>query len=63
MGDYLADKLDLSRYSTASRLLDQAITTAFAQKSVRPMEFGGDMGTKSVTNAIAETCKSLTPDL
>ena len=63
MLDYLAYKLDLPAYAAASHLLDQAITTAFAQNSVRPMEFGGDMGTKSVTNAIAETCQNLSPDL
>ena len=63
MLDYLADKLNLPRYAAASHLLDQAITTAFAQNSVRPMEFGGDMGTKSVTNAIAETCQNLSPEL
>ena len=63
MLDYLADKLDLPAYAAASNLLDQAIITAFAQNSVRPMEFGGDIGTISVTNAIAKTCQSLSPDL
>ena len=63
MLDYLADKLDLPAYAAASNLLDQAIITAFAQNSVRPMEFGGDISTISVTNAIAKTCQSLLPDL
>ena len=63
MLDFLADKLDLPAYAAASHLLDQAIITAFAQNSVRPMEFGGNMGTISVTNAIAKTCQSLSPDL
>ena len=63
MLDYLADKLDLPHYAAASNLLDQAITSAFAKHCVRPMEFGGDMGTKSVTNAIAEACQRLSPGL
>ena len=36
MLDYLTDNLDLLSYATAKHLLDQAITTAFAQNSVRP---------------------------
>ena len=63
MLDDLADKLDLPIYAAASHLPDQAITNAFAQSRVRPMEFGGDMGTKSITNAIAETCQNLSPEL
>jgi 3-isopropylmalate dehydrogenase len=59
MLDYLADKLDLPRYAAASRLLDAAITNAFATHTLRPMEFGGDMGTVAVTKAIAESCHSM----
>ena len=63
MLDYLADELDLPASAAASHLLDQAITTAFAKNSVRPVEFGGDMGTKSVTNAIAEILQNPLPKL
>ena len=63
MLDYLADKLDLPGHAAAGHLLDKAITTAFAQNSVRPIECGGDMGTKSVTNTIAEICQNLSPEL
>jgi 3-isopropylmalate dehydrogenase len=63
MLDYLADKLDLPRYAAASRLLDAAITNAFATHTVRPMEFGGDMGTLAVTKAIAESCHSMQTSL
>jgi len=59
MLDYLADKLDLPGYAAASRLLDAAITNAFATNTGRPMEFGGDMGTVEVTKAIAESCHSM----
>ena len=48
MLDYLADKLDLPAYGDASRLLDHATTAAFENNDVRPMEFGGDMGTRAV---------------
>ena len=40
-----------------------AITTASAQNCVQPMGFGGYIGTKLVTNAIAETCHSLLLEL
>ena len=63
MLDYLADKLDLPVYGDASRLLDHAITAAFKNNNVRPMEFGGDMGTRAVTKAIAESCQNLPASL
>ena len=63
MLDYLADKLGLPAYGDASRLLDHAITAAFENYNARPMEFGGDMGTKAVTKAIAESCQNLPADL
>ena len=59
MLDYLADKLDLPAYGEASRLLDHAITAAFENNNVRPMEFGGNMGTRAVTKAIAENYQNL----
>ena len=59
MLDYLADKLDLPRYADASCLLDAAITAAFRKNTIRPMEFGGNMGTVAVTRAIAESCHTM----
>ena len=59
MLDYLADKLDLPAYGDASRLLDHAIAAAFENNIVRPMEFGGDMGTRAVTKAVAKSCQNL----
>jgi hypothetical protein len=43
--------------------LDAAITNAFATHTVRPMEFGDDMGTLAVTKAIAESCHSMQTSL
>jgi len=57
MLDYLAEKMDVPRYTTASQLLDRAITDAFENHALRPMEFGGDMGTRAVTKAIADYCQ------
>ena len=63
MGDYLADKLNLTGHVAIRHFFDQAITTAFVQNRLRPIEFYGDMSTNSVTNAIAETCENLMPEL
>ena len=63
MLDYPADKLDLWRYAAASRLLDAAITTAFEKNTIRPMEFGDDMGTLAVTRVIAESYHPLQTSL
>jgi len=49
MLDYLAEKLDQSAYEDAAMILDAAIETGFALKRLRPIEFGGDMGTKAIT--------------
>ena len=49
MLDYLAEKLDQPAYEDAAMILDAAIETGFALNLLRPMEFGGDMGTKAVT--------------
>ena len=63
MLDYPADKLDLWRYAGDSRLLDTAITTAFETNTIRPIEFGGNMGTVAVTRAIAESCHPIQTSL
>lgn len=52
MLDYLADKCDLPAYSQAASLIEAAVQAGFEAKALRPMEFGGDMGTKAVTAEI-----------
>ncbi|MEO9822473.1 MAG: isocitrate/isopropylmalate family dehydrogenase [Paracoccaceae bacterium] len=52
MLDYLADRFDSPAYANAGLLIDAAIEKGFAANDIRPMEFGGDMGTKAVTNTI-----------
>lgn len=54
MLDYLAERLDTSAYKDAAQLIDQAVEHGFQQNLLRPMEFGGDMGTNAVTSAVAD---------
>ena len=52
MLDYLADKTGNDNFATAAGHVDDAVEEGFAANRLRPMEFGGDMGTKAVTNEI-----------
>ncbi len=52
MCDYLADKLDRQHYRDAAKIIDAAIESGFEQNRLRPMEFGGDMGTRAITNEV-----------
>ncbi|MEP3845486.1 MAG: isocitrate/isopropylmalate family dehydrogenase [Paracoccaceae bacterium] len=54
MLDYLADRFDAPAYADAADLIDSAVEQGFAIGDIRPMEFGGDMGTKAVTNTILQ---------
>lgn len=49
MLDYLAEKTDVSQFGDAAALVETAVADGFADNALRPMEFGGDMGTKAVT--------------
>ena len=59
MLDYLANKLNIPAMAGAAKLIDHAIERGFAEKRIRPLEIGGDMGTRAVTeevvNLIAES--------
>ncbi|NNE89167.1 MAG: isocitrate/isopropylmalate dehydrogenase family protein [Silicimonas sp.] len=52
MLDYLAETSGETLYADAARALDKAVDEGFAANEIRPMEFGGDMGTKAVTDAV-----------
>ncbi|WP_420860916.1 isocitrate/isopropylmalate dehydrogenase family protein [Algirhabdus cladophorae] len=52
MLDYLADTCDLPAFADAAGLIDTAVEAGFADNALRPMEFGGDMGTKAVTSEV-----------
>jgi 3-isopropylmalate dehydrogenase len=49
MLDYLADRLGNRACADAAQLIEWAVEAGFAANRIRPMEFGGDMGTKAVT--------------
>ncbi|MGC6517466.1 MAG: isocitrate/isopropylmalate dehydrogenase family protein [Candidatus Puniceispirillaceae bacterium] len=52
MADYLGDKNKDEAYLSAGKMIEQAVYNGFEQKRLRPMEFGGDMGTIAVTKAL-----------
>ena len=52
MLEYLADKADEPALQDASQLIENAISLGFAEARIRPLEFGGDMGTVAVTNEL-----------
>ncbi|MEP4198549.1 MAG: isocitrate/isopropylmalate family dehydrogenase [Aliishimia sp.] len=52
MLDYLADNTGHPEFATAAEAIDSAVEAGFAANELRPMEFGGDMGTIAVTRAV-----------
>ena len=51
---YLAEKTGTDHLLDAAGLIDKAIEDSFVTAAVRPMEFGGDMGTIAVTRAVLD---------
>ena len=58
MLDYLADKTGDSKLADAAALIETAVSEGFAANALRPMEFGGDMGTKAVTADLLDRLKA-----
>jgi len=58
MLDYLADRSGDSALTEAAHLIEAAVERGFAANRIRPMEFGGDQGTRAVTREIVELIKS-----
>ena len=58
MLDYLAGRCGLESYVTAARLIEDAVEAGFAANALRPMEFGGDMGTDAVTRDLLDRVRS-----
>ena len=52
MLDYLGERTGSEAYAVAARAIDDAVEAGFAANRIRPMEFGGDMGTVAVTREI-----------
>ena len=60
MLDYLADKSGHQQLADAARAIETAVESGFAENRIRPMEFGGDMGTRAVTNEVIAQLRSVT---
>ncbi|WP_425038810.1 isocitrate/isopropylmalate dehydrogenase family protein [Primorskyibacter sp. S187A] len=54
MLDYLADKAGRANLGEAAMLIEDAVEAGFAANALRPMEFGGDMGTRAVVRELLD---------
>ncbi len=52
MLDYLAEKTACDALASAASAIEAAVERGFAANRIRPREFGGDMGTRAVTNEV-----------
>ncbi len=52
MLEYLADKTGQASLLDSANLMDAAISRGFAENRLRPVEFGGDMGTAAITSEL-----------
>ncbi len=52
MLDYLCEKTGEPTYGDAASQIEIAVAKGFERNALRPMEFGGDMGTNAVTHEI-----------
>ena len=59
MLDYLADKTGSDAMREAGALIDRAVERGFSENRIRPAEFGGDMGTRAVTDEVVAQVRSL----
>lgn len=59
MLDYLSDKSGNQSLSKAAKTIEDVIYDGFKDNAIRPMEFGGDMGTIAVTNEILSRINAL----
>ncbi len=62
MLDYLGDRSGDEGPGRAARLIEDAVERGFTTGELRPMEFGGDMGTRAVTKAVLEQLPRAEPD-
>ena len=57
MLDYLAGKKNCSNAAKSSKLIETAIEVGFQKNKLRPIEFGGDMGTQTITKELMDLLK------
>ena len=60
MLEYLSDKKKCKYASLSSRLIETAIEIGFERNELRPIELGGDMGTKEITECLNNLLKDKT---
>lgn len=66
MLDYLGERHENPNLGAGAQLIDEAVNHAFASGEMRPMEFGGDMGTIAATASVIRSVEALAdrvPDL
>lgn len=54
MLEYLSEKSGRPEIEEAASLIERALANGFAQGRLRPMEFGGDMGTRAITAEVVD---------
>lgn len=59
MLEYLAEKYQMTTIGNAAELVDKAINKGFSENRVRPIEIGGDMGTRGVTDEVIHLIEEL----
>ncbi|MEM9682049.1 MAG: isocitrate/isopropylmalate family dehydrogenase [Pseudomonadota bacterium] len=58
MLDYLAEKSSHQPPADAAQIIEKAVEDGFAANRLRPMEFGGDMGTEAITTELVDLIAS-----
>lgn len=61
MLDWLGERHGIGPLSEAAGLLDDAVASGFAAAEIRPMEFGGDQGSKEVTDGVMSRLEQRLP--
>ena len=59
MLDYLGERSGTAGPERAGRLIEAAVEKGFADNRLRPMEFGGDMGTIAIGREVAEIVRTI----
>ena len=54
MLDYLADRSGDGRLGDAAMIIEDAVHRGFAANALRPVEFGGEMGTRAMTRTLVD---------
>tara|TARA_B110000261_G_scaffold68847_1_gene80515 strand:- start:496 stop:873 length:378 start_codon:yes stop_codon:yes gene_type:complete len=57
MLDYLSEKNKCLSAAKGAKLIETAIEVGFERNELRPMEFGGDMGTKTISRVLISLLK------